>query len=82
MILKTSQMVGRYLKLLELPEKVQKTVAPKGYPFGKAYELTMLKFDVQNEPDRWRVRRSEIQLELAKSKIPLKAFKKKLYVQI
>jgi ParB/RepB/Spo0J family partition protein len=66
-----SLMVGRYLRLLELPEEVQKIVADDGYAFNAAYQIALLKFDSdEEEPEDWKRRRMQHQLELAKSQKP------------
>ena len=73
-----AQMVGRYLKLLELPPEVQEIVANKKFAFGKAYQLTLLKFDEDEEPEDWKRRRIQHQINLTKSGKTLIMIKKEV----
>lgn len=81
-ITSASQNVGRYLKLLELPEGVQALLIEDGYSVEKAYRLTLLKLDRTDEPPEWKERRVKLQLELARSNISLKDLKGRISILI
>jgi ParB/RepB/Spo0J family partition protein len=77
-ITSASQNVGRYLKLLELPNEVQNMIN-KGYPMTKGYYLSLLKFDSdESKHPNWKKRREEYQIELAQSGIPIVMIKKRV----